>query len=107
MKTKTIKVSKDFSEEPYGRYYSDGEFSGERFREEFVLPALRECDKVVIDLDGSEGYNSSFLEECFGGLVRKHNLSPIEIKLKLELISTEDESYLDEIQQYIDEAMPE
>jgi hypothetical protein len=27
---------------------------------------------LVIDLDGPEGFTTSFLEEAFGGLVRKH-----------------------------------
>ncbi|MGZ4996580.1 MAG: STAS-like domain-containing protein [Methylobacter sp.] len=107
MNTKLINIAKDFSDEPFGRFYTDGDYSGERFRKEYLLPALSEYDKVIVNLDGSEGYGSSFLEEAFGGLIRKHGFSCDEIKKRFEFISKEDESYIQEIMQYIDEAVPE
>jgi hypothetical protein len=71
---KTISVARDFSPSPAGRYYSDGPFSGEKFREEFLIPSLKEIadgDRLIVDLDGADGMGSSFLEEAFGGLKRK------------------------------------
>lgn len=65
---KKINIAKDFSKFPSGRYRADGDFSGERLREEFLLPALKSNDIVEIELDGVNGYASSFLEEAFGGL---------------------------------------
>ncbi len=68
----TIDVARDFSRFPFGRYRADGDRSGEVFREEKLAPAIRDHDHVTVDLSGSNYYGSSFLEETFGGLVRKH-----------------------------------
>ncbi len=65
-----IKIAKDFSEFPGGRYPKDGDGNGTDFRENHLVPVLNSGEKAVIDLDGAQGYPSSFLEEAFGGLVR-------------------------------------
>lgn len=62
----------EFSLTPGGRYKHEGKFSGEEYRERFVEPILEAGGSVIIDLDGPEGFQSSFLEELFGGLVRKY-----------------------------------
>ena len=67
-----INVAKEFSPFPFGRYRADGDRSGEVFREEQLVPAIRNHDHVTVDLSGSNYYGSSFLEEAFGGLVRNH-----------------------------------
>lgn len=69
IKTNYISVVRDFSDEPYGRFPEDGPDSGQRFRDELLIPALHQHDKVTVDLRGAF-YGSSFLEETFGGLVR-------------------------------------
>jgi hypothetical protein len=74
----------DFTEFPGGRYREDGEFSGEQFRDDVLIPALADHDRVVVILDGTAGYPSSFLEEAFGGLIR-NGISRAEIDRKLEL----------------------
>lgn len=70
----TIRVA-DHAPSPGGRFVSDGPFSGEWFREEMLRPALSAADsqgdRVIVILDGTSGYGSSFLEEAFGGLIRK------------------------------------
>lgn len=100
-----IRISSAFSEVPLGRYPSDGEFSGERFREEFLKPAL-EQGEVVVEIDGTEGYGSSFLEEAFGGLVRKGYYSAAELHdcLKIETADPGFAVYSTLIWKYIDEA---
>lgn len=65
-----IDIAKDFSPTPGGRYRADGRWSGEEFRETFLVPALRAGNSVEVDLDGPLGFTTSFLEEAFGGLVR-------------------------------------
>jgi len=69
-----INVASDFSDYPTGRYISDSPVSGQRFRDEFLIPkldeAMRRGEKLVVDLDGVQSLGSSFLEEAFGGLVR-------------------------------------
>jgi hypothetical protein len=101
-KTKTVKISKDFSRSPGGRYVTDGRFSGEEFRDNVLIPILKETDKIIVDLDGCFGFGSSFLEEAFGGLLRK-GFDASVYKDRISIVSAEDPSYLEEIQEYIDE----
>jgi STAS-like domain of unknown function (DUF4325) len=86
-----IKVAEDFSLFPAGRFYSDGKASGQRFREEVVLPALRaeQHGAIAVYLDGTFGYGSSFLEEAFGGLVREHGFTYLDLLNKLDLKSAD------------------
>lgn len=86
MSKKKIVICNDFYFAPGGRYYpKDGDYTGERFRDEFLIPALKNNDKVIVDLDGTRGLGSSFLEEAFGGLIR-NGFSLQELLHKLELI---------------------
>lgn len=81
----TIDVGRDFSRFPAGRLRSDGRYSGERFREEFLVPALRKGGRVTVDLDGAVGYGPSFLEEAFGGLVRKEGFEKDDLLARLKI----------------------
>ena len=94
-----IRVAEQFTRYPAGRNESDGPFSGERFRKEFLEPALSGGHRVVIYLDGTRGYGSSFLEEAFGGLVRK-GYTPDRLNAALEFDSN-DASLVAEIRDYI------
>jgi hypothetical protein len=103
---KTINIAEDFSMTPFGRYRTDSKFSAQKFRDETLLPALRANDVVIIELDGTSiSYGSSFLEETFGGLVRK-GITPSVIKEKIK-IHTRLEDYKLEIEHYIDRAAKE
>lgn len=94
-----VNIGKEFSRYPAGRYIADGPNSGERFREEFLLPRLQRNEQVVVELDDTAGYGSSFLEEAFGGLIRR-NADPKKV-LQLLTLETEDESLKQEIEGYI------
>lgn len=101
---KTINVARDFSKFPAGRRSVDGKFSGEVFRQRLLEPPFRaSADIVEVQLDGTYGYGSSFLEEAFGGLVRALRCSPQEVKSRLSLV-TADPSLSEEIFEYIDNA---
>lgn len=100
---KEISVAKDFTVAPAGRFKEDGPFSGELFRVAHLVPALRECDVVIVNLDGGEGYGSSFFEEAFGGLVRRDGFDVTDLHRRLK-IETQDEGWKQEIWQYIDDA---
>jgi len=80
MPDKIINIASDFSKYPAGRSRRDGKFSAEHFREDVLVPALRWAEKengrVIVLLDGVYGYSSSFLEESFGGLVRRRIFKP-------------------------------
>nr|WP_249205781.1 STAS-like domain-containing protein [Burkholderia cenocepacia] len=97
-----ISVASDFSPFAGGRYTSDGPFSGERFREEVLLPHLRRGETLSIDLDGTLGLGSSFLEEAFGGLVRA-GFRLADLKRRLT-IHCRIKSYEDRTWQYMADA---
>lgn len=96
MSEKMLSIANDYSASPAGRYPKDGPFNGERFRDQVLAPALRDAimkkQKLVVDLDGAFSYSSSFLEEAFGGLVRKGDFTPDQIRSTLE-IKTSDPIY--------------
>lgn len=98
-----IKIATDYSLFPAGRYRIDGPFSGEKFRDEVLFPAVSSNDKVIVDLDDTLGLGSSFLEEAFGGLIRNYGLDSRTLRNKLEIKSSLS-SYVTEIWEYIDQA---
>lgn len=100
-----INIARDFSPFAAGRYDSDGPWSGQKFREKFLKPALSKFDKVVVDLDGTLGLGSSFLEESFGGLVRVEGFDKDVLKNKLEIVCKQS-SYINKIWKYISDANP-
>lgn len=62
----------DFSEYPGPRYNSQGPDSGELFYVDKLNPLFSECvqngDTLSVNLDGTAGFASSFLDEAFGQL---------------------------------------
>ena len=94
-----LDIGKDFSRFPAGRYKTDGPFNGEIFRADFLVPILNNNQQIIIELDNTAGYGSSFLEETFGGLVRL-GYSSAQIKNAITLHS-EDSSLIEEIEEYI------
>lgn len=103
MMAKVIKLASDFTRFPYGRYRSQGRFSGEAFRDDILLPLLRAGQPVEIDLDGTSGLSPSFLEESFGGLVRA-GLTVDRVLNLVKIKSDDDPSYIDEVRSYVTEA---
>lgn len=101
--TKTIRLATDFNPFPFGRYPSHGDWNGQRFREEWLAPALRSGEDVEIDLDGARGLSPSFLEEAFGGLVRI-GFAAKELSMRLHIKSDRDPSFIDTIFGYIRDA---
>ncbi len=103
-KIKNISISKDYSISPGGRHKTDGPYSGEDFRESVLVPLTHQYDLIRIDLSGTSGYGSSFLEEAFGGLVR---VLRRDIKGIVEIYVSDDtdNSYLIETNAYINEAL--
>ena len=104
MSSRQIQVASEFSRFPAGRFRTDGPYSGQKFREELLVPALSESLPVTVVLDGTMGYGSSFLEEAFGGLVRVCGFKAIDLRKKLKVISAHDHSLETEVWSYIDEA---
>lgn len=98
-----INICKDFSDTPGARYRTEGDFSGEEFRERFLIPSFEELkntdEKIEINFDGGYGYPTSFLEEAFGGLARKFG-SNVVLK-KLRFISNDEPELIKEVETYI------
>ncbi|WP_174275556.1 STAS-like domain-containing protein [uncultured Sphingomonas sp.] len=93
-----INVAKQFSRAPAGRYISDGPNSGERFRDQYLVPALKTNGELTLELDGTRGYGSSFLEEAFGGLVRV-GFAAVDLAKRIKF-RTNDPSLVAEIESY-------
>ncbi|WP_336768689.1 STAS-like domain-containing protein [Pantoea endophytica] len=93
MSIKNISIINDFNKKPYGRYPSDGPGNGEKFRKQYLAPALREFDKVIVDLTGYNRYGRSFIDEAFGGLIRAENFTKKELDNKLECHHAELKSF--------------
>jgi STAS-like domain of unknown function (DUF4325) len=111
METIKIKISKDFSPTPGPRYIKEGPFSGEDFREKILYPTIKkvinEKGKLIVDLDGTAGYGTSFLEESFGGLIRVKSLNYSDVITVLDIKSNEEEFLKEDIQLYLDDAKKE
>lgn len=100
---KTIKVS-DRYPCPGPRYTSLGSSSGESFKD-WIKTELAKKQGLTVDLDDTEGYGSSFLEEAFGGLIRDG--VDLDIVRNIKFISVEEPELIDEINEYIEDAIVE
>ncbi|MEX0161696.1 STAS-like domain-containing protein [Pseudomonas brassicacearum] len=106
MKNMTINVATEFSKMPCVRNRKDGKKSGEEFRDDILLPALKSNEQVIVDLNGVLTLGSSFLEEAFGGLVRRGHYTAKELRSKLT-IKFQVQSYIDETWAYVKAARKE
>lgn len=95
------KISTDFTDTPGARYFSDGDFSGEEFREHILIPFFEKNPDAIltIDLDETYGYPTSFLDEAFGGLARRYGVKFCNDHLRF--VSVEEPLLINEIQGYI------
>jgi len=102
----TLCIATEFSETPGPRTREEGDFSGEQFLEELLLPRFKDAvskgAQLLVDLDGTEGYATSFLEAAFGELARR--CDPAEV-VKVIVLKSNDEPFLvEEVKKYIVEA---
>ena len=91
---------------PGPRAIAEGPNSGELFLNQLLKPgyleAMRLKQKLLIDLDGTEGYATSFLEASFGGLSRE--VGSDNVMELIEFKSDEEPYLIEEIERYIREA---
>ncbi len=87
-----IKILTEFTEYPGLRHCSISEKSGEEFYHEVLNQKFYEnlstSDKLIVNLDDTGGYASSFLDEAFGNLVFDFTLN--KVKDKIEIISIQE-----------------
>ena len=81
-----INIAKDFSNAPAGRFASDGEFSGENFRNRFITPYINNpnVSLIIFDLAGLDGVAGSFWREAFKDI--GSNKAKIKILCDLEVL---------------------
>lgn len=98
-----IKVLTDFTFAPGARDYEDGKDSGQEFYEKLLKEKFEEAIKfdvkLKIDLDGVEGYPSSFLSESFGLLGNEFGAE--NVWNRLIIISKEVPKYIKKIKDYV------
>lgn len=91
---KIISIAKDFSDAPGARYRTDGPASGQEFFEEKLKPAFIEAVEkgvfLLIDMDGTYGYATSFISEAFGRLSKEFGV--IEVLKNVDIKSDEDKN---------------
>lgn len=84
---KVINVKNDFSQYPFGRSSNDGPNSGERFRNEMLLPVWDQYNKFVIDFSGFQSSpGSSFLSSAFVELITRCDKPYQEVKQKIVIL---------------------
>lgn len=108
MENVELKIATDFSTTPGARYKEEGDFSGEEFREDVLYPKFKEAQdkgcRLIINLDGTAGLGTSFLEESFGGLLRSNKLKYKDVVDTIDFISDENPDYIEEILGYLSDA---
>lgn len=104
-------IATDFSSTPGPRFRDEGDFSGEELREDHLRPLVQKSieskNKVLVDLDGTHGYLTSFLEEAFGGLIRVDKFDLDDLKKVFEFKSNEEPYLIEDIFNYLEEAQDE
>lgn len=102
-----INIAESYTKTPGGRYICEGAFSGEDFRESQLLPkvefAIKNNCKITVVLDGGFGYAPSFLEEAFGGLMRK--LKDQRVLELITIISEEEPMLVEKVNKYMRDAV--
>lgn len=104
-------IAQGFSRHPGPRQIIEGANSGELFRtkvfRDLVRKAIQEESTIVLDLDGTAGYGTSFLEECFGGLIREDGIPYEALVNRFEFISNEEPYLINDILAYLKDAHEE
>lgn len=98
-----INISKDFNDVLGGRYRTDGKFSGEEFYEDILKMKFQEAldknETLEINLDGTFGYPSSFIDQSFGTLGREFGEEIVQ--KHLSFITDDQPELEDKIRGYI------
>ncbi len=98
-----IKVA-EFTKYPGPRFIKLGPCSGEEFRETVLLPAIKSYGgNIIVDMNGVSGYGSSFLEEAFGGLIRKGIESNVVLAIANSIICDDEETIKEEVLGYVND----
>jgi len=93
-------VIADYSKSPGPRYCRQGDDSGEDFYHKVLNEkfknAFEQKLELEVNLDGPDGYASSFLDEAFGNLVFDFGLENIQSRVKI--VSNEEPEWIEMIE---------
>lgn len=99
-----INIAKDFSDAPGARSKSDGPKSGEEFLEKLLDPKFKEALAadclLVVNLDDTWGYASSFISGSFGELSKRYGKA--KVKEHLKFVSEEDSILIEKIMSVVE-----
>lgn len=99
---------RDYTTTPGGRTVATGGDPADVWRDTVVHPALatarRKGETLTIDLDGTAGVPLSFLDEVFGGLVRKYGVTYATFLVRVTLVSDEQPYLISDVHEMIREA---
>ncbi len=100
-KQKLIVDVSDYSISPGPRYCNQGDDSGEDFYHKILNAKFAQAFKahkvLVLNLDGPDGYASSFLDEAIGNLV--YDFGKKTVMEYMEIISNEEPEWIDMIEE--------
>ncbi len=100
-----IKLVEEFHPRPKGRYATDAPgcelTAGEVFRKNILIDAIRDNDKVIVDLTGYNRYGRSFLAEAFGGLISREGLTKADLDTKLVIKHDTNQNFIDIVNERI------
>jgi len=93
-------VIADYSKSPGPRYCYQGDDSGEDFYHKILNKKFNDAfvqkTHLEVNLDGPDGYASSFLDEAFGNLVFDFGLENVQSHVKI--ISNEEPEWIEMIE---------
>ena len=96
-------IANEYSKYPGPRKEFQGKNSAEKFYSDFLKPlylrAISNNQDIVVDLDGTVGYSSAFLDGSFGELAREYGYEIV--RKRLEFISEDEPFLIDEIDYYM------
>jgi hypothetical protein len=98
-----LKIVEVFTDTPGARTYEDGPFSGQEFYDKHLKidfeKAISQGVKLFIDLDGTNGYASSFLNEAFSRLGNEFGAD--KVWNNLEIKSLEVPKYITKVKESV------
>ena len=106
MQEKVFIIAKDFAKSPGPRFIKEGPNSAEKLMNDRLRSLFSQVvhsnERLKIDLDGTTGYATSFLEATFGGLAREFGPTVVldHISIKSEKVpdyAEESISYINEV----------
>ena len=108
MTVRTINIAKEFTDFPAGRSSKNDPYSGEAFRDKYLIPALEQDQIIEIDFDGVFACPPGFLEEAFGGVIRhySHDVNYCTARIRFKPASkTKYQNYIDVANKFMQDAI--